>query len=397
MKQIISWGKTLLIVGLGALAVFQVYRLWLVDLAAGSFFLYLEARFPVAAPDGQDAFARPKRVMHGTGGVFTANYTPAEDWEPGRSAIDAVLTGGTFLGQSAAEAIYNSETVIFEYAFYQDAGRFAQSFGRSAALLTDNGVHSFSAVAVTPGGYVDFIYGDTAFGFQIQNLSVANLHRLDADITGEVTFTRYYGRWLAHFPPGFSYTPIEVTNPYMNHLGVFNQNFVRERVAPFFDNPASINQHITGGIFTYSNLNVVVRYLPGHVLEYTSFRTIGRTAPATFMGDFSAALAFVAADPYVVNNIYLAGYEMRGREHVFYFGLTEGGWPLTLAEPWPTRPDCTEPLIHPIEVVVDHGRVVRYRRLVFNFHAGAPAWPLPGVSEPRFVITGEPVLRMGVQ
>ena len=136
----------------------------------------------------------------------------------------------------------------------------------------------------------------------------------------------------------------------------------------FFTNPATINHEVVNEIYTFRNLNTVVRYLPWDVVEYTSFRTIGGAAP-NFIADFSAAIAFVDRDPNVINEFFLAGYDVRGRENVFWFDYAINDFPLVLAQYWYSSPNCTRPFLHAIEVVVENGRVIRYRKIPFTFEA----------------------------
>jgi hypothetical protein len=400
MKRAVSWVQTVAIIILAAAAVVQMYRLWLVDIPAGNFFLYLQARFPGAAPGGHEHFAVPMRTfVHAGGGRFAVSYGAGDEWEIGRRAVEAVLRSGV-----AAPGAQMEHGLVFEYAFSMDGARFAGAFGRGVPAGMPA---QFSQIAVEPpqGGVLRLAFIDHGQAYIFEVVLGSRRHPV-ADYIFElppvdiaaIYFTQASGQFIPHVQGGFAYFAPVVSNPYMDALGLFNQNFVRSRVSPFFDNPASINQNITGGVFTYSNLNVVVRYLPNHVLEYTSFRTIGRAAPATFMGDFSAAYAFIEADPYVINDIFLAGYEVRGREHVFYFGYIVAGWGLVLGEPWQTREGCTEPLLHPIEVVVDHGRVVRYRRITHNFSPGEAVQAGGSIAEPRFTFgMDDVILRMGEQ
>jgi hypothetical protein len=91
--------------------------------------------------------------------------------------------------------------------------------------------------------------------------------------------------------------------------------------------------------------------------------------------DFSAALAFVKDDPLMNNEIFLRNYEERdGREHVFWFGFVIENWPLILTQEWFTGENCTSPLLAPIEVTVENGRVIRYRRIAYSFHSGSLTW-----------------------
>ena len=194
---------------------------------------------------------------------------------------------------------------------------------------------------------------------------------------------------IAPFSLGHVHRPIRLVNPYATDFGELQLGFIRNRVAGFFDNPATINQDLVGAdrIFTFFNTTTVVRYYPSDIVEYNSFRRpMTRANSSHLLTDFSAALAFVMNDSHVINDFFLAGYQAVGREHVFWFNYVVGNYPLAIPGGWPLVADANQSaalsnpwdvdlgatgripqLLHPIEVIVEHGRVVRYRKLAFNF------------------------------
>jgi len=378
--------KSAIILCLAGLSVVLTVQLWLVNIPNRSFFPYMQARFASAAPDGADDLVRPFRIVSGAGdGFFDITYSDIAEsslWEIGQTAIRAVLQGGNFIRDVDADATYilDNAVVIYQYAFCMDPRVFAQTFGARSGVLVDAGVQSFRAVAISPtpdGVDIYFIREEEIWVFSrvlLGNMYIPSLANLDIP-SAQQQYRRFviapgFLTFVQDFHTNFTYHPILITNPYENASGLRHIPFIRSQIEHFFDVPATINSGVPGGIYTFSNINTVVRYLPWDVVEYTSFRTIGRAVSSSFVADFSAALDFVNSDPNVsrpATEIYLAGYDVRGREHVFWFGYTLGNFPLVLAEPWYTGPSCTAPLIHPIEVVVDHGRVISYRKIAFAF------------------------------
>jgi len=352
---------------------------------------YVAARFTSTAPDGVSDLVRPFRIISGAGdGYFDIKYSNIAEsllWEDGKAIIGAVLQNGVFVRRYEHEIdepqILDVPVVIYQYAFDMSAAAFAQAFDmyqRAGAVFADRDITTFNAVAVQPS-YDDrhilnvFFIGDgytwefaleptgrTDGMFDIYIPSAYALHRSFVPTENKLVFT-------TRLHPHFAYHPIAVTNPYKNHAGMLDLAFIRERVEHFFDNPATINHGLSavGGVYTFNNLRTSVRYMPWHVIEYASFRTIGRGSAAEFASNFSAAFAFVQDDPNVINEFFLAGYDIRGRETAFRFGYVVDNFPLVLTGPWYTGPDCTNPLLYPIEVVVENGRVVRYSKIVYNF------------------------------
>jgi len=371
--------KTAAILAMAALSIFLAVQLWLVHIPNRSFFPYMQARFMAAPPPDEVAeFVRPFRIITGTGnGFFNISYSGVETarfWEAGLETLNAIMHMGRFSSQTEIGFSYidSYPVIIFDYAFPMDATIYGQFFGpRAGTFLTAVGLQNFRKVIIRPeidDFSVTFVCDKYSWEFVMPNLMPAVLQELDIPEPDHrrFVFNTATGGFYPRFDISFVYHPIIVTNPYQNSAGLLHLSFIGGRVEHFFNNPATINQGLSGGVYTFGNVNTVVRYLPLDVIEYTSFRTIGR-APTSFVADFSAAHSFVIADPNMRNEFFLARYERRGRENVFWFDYVVGNFPLILVDSWYTDDGCTDPLRHPIEVVVDQGRVVRYRKIAYNF------------------------------
>jgi len=387
-NKYIPIAKSIFIIALAALSVYLTTRLWLVHIPNNNFLPYVRARFASTVPDEASDLVRPFRIVQGSGdGYFAMTYRSiarSAQWEYGERVITAVLENGIFTGVTEADfsQIFDAPVLIYQYAFNMDATVFAPAFGqRTAAALVDNDITQFNAIAVHPPGEEGdnlsvFFIGDTymweftvltsaraMFAYYIPSASDEMHHFVAASShPADLQFVSRLTQHLLH-------NSLLITNPYRDHAGQLFLAHIRGQVSHFFANPATINQGVSaGGVYTFSNLSTVVRYLPWDVVEYTSFGTIGRSSPTNLVTDFSAAFAFIRNDPNVRNDFFLAKYEVRSRgERVFWFDYTIGNFPIMLTQNWYTGPDCENPLTHPIEITVDSGRVVRYRRIVHNF------------------------------
>ncbi|MCL2202573.1 MAG: hypothetical protein FWB88_01345 [Defluviitaleaceae bacterium] len=368
--------KSLLIVALAALAIYQTGQLWFVHITQRNVFVELAAFWGRGVPDGYADIARPTRVIFGNGdGRFDMRYGTASP--PADEAIAEILRRGVFGGVLyAGDALYEAlggPVIIYEYVFPMRAEIFALAFNqRSGAALTDRGLETFYAVAVLPGGVL-FFDDEQAWRFNLPS-GALDLGYFEID-TG-LFFVHYAHRvFLPRTQTGWRHGALEMTNPYINQRsGEVELGSVNAQVGRFFSNPAVRNPRMVDNVITISTLNTVVRYLPGNVLEFSCFRPVRRNNPPDFMTDFSAALAFVYSDPHIgpqgETPFFLVGYEARGRTHVFWFnyvigGMEEGGFPLLVPEEGWGAPH--DPLRYPIEVIVDHGHVTRYRKLAFTF------------------------------
>ena len=380
--------KTFLIFALIALAIYQTGQLWFVNLSNRNFFLFLSARFTPSVSDRNREFVRPMRMVSGAGdGRFIILYGGLMDMPP-RTYFDNVITemfsGGIFVGVADTdyERLFSRPVLVYEYAFPMPGNVFPLGFNqRTGAFLTQRGVTEFTAVAIWPPhdnqGIRVFFIGDgrtwefslytDGFEFYIPPVSADSMHFVSAALEG-----------FEFLPPGtfvaqdgdrvrFAYFPLIVTNPYHTRIGG-SLNHIRNQVAHFFDNPATITPRVAGdGVWTFSNIHTAVRYFDTDVLEYTSFRPRSQNATSSFLDDFSAAWAFIDADPNVINEFFLTGFEERGTTYVFWFGYIVDNFPIMLPDGW--RVSSQDDILPaPIEVVVDRGRVAMYRRLAHNFH-----------------------------
>ena len=390
MKKHLSLVKSILILMLALIALYQVSELWLVALTNRNFFLYIEARFPAAVPDGQSAWILPYRLFFGTGcGRYRVRYSGIEnshEWVFGSFAVSQILSGGVYAGEVSHHGLMDISggrpLLVYEYSFPMHGETFARALGgRRGGFPSGSPVTTFTSVTLLPpaGGMDEplicaFFWNGSVFSHFTLSLDTRRFDLYDflfeaVEIEeGELYFTRSETGFSPVLPEGFAFAAVYVENPFHNAFGLLHLSTIRPRIEHFFDNPATILPGPSRDVYTFSNINVMVRYLLFDVLEYTSFRPIGRTAPANLVSDFSAALAFVQSDPYVINEIYLVGYEVRGGNHVFSFGYVLDNFPIVLDVARLTMPDCREPLASPIEVTVSHGRVVRYRRLAQTFH-----------------------------
>lgn len=378
-KRALAASKSLLILCLAVFAVYQVTELWLVSLTNRNFFLYVGARFPAAAPDGQGAWVLPMRIASGDGsGMYSVRYSMLQEsaeWEFALFALGRLFAGGE-LARGGGPGYMDGPHLVFDYSRPVDAGILASVAGQPRSRLpADIGFFDSFTIAIPGGsGAVEAIFrlgGEERrlslevgtrrnppedFEFGIQPVSADGLH-----------FVRDGGGFFPVVPEGFEYYAVYPRNPFTNAFGLLHLSTIRPRIEHFFDNPATIIPGLSREVYTFSNINVMVRYLQNDVLEYTSFRPIGRRARADLLSDFAAALAFAQGDPYVTNELWLMGYDARGSEHVFMFGYVAGDFPMLMRRGWPTEPSCAEPLAAPVEVTVMHGRVVRYRRLAHSF------------------------------
>jgi len=384
--------KSMLILLLAALAIYLTGQLWFVHLANRNFFLDIVERFNPSISEGYREFVRPMRMVYGSGnGRFEIIYSGLMD-NDARRYFDTVLTElfarGVFVGEGETDynRLLTRPVVIYEHAFWVPSDIFPLGFNqRTGTFLIGRGIDEFIAVAIWPpyGDDTDlrvFFIGDgvfwefivdspgSALHLPIHHVSAASFHHVSAVLEGYEDLPP----WAFVPRPGelgrAPFFPVIVTNPYLNHIGERTLPNIRIQVAHFFDNPAAIMQRVAGdAIWTFSTNHATVRYFYTDVLEFSSFRPRRRNITSSFLEDFSVAWSFALDDYHVINEFYLTGYEPRGAGYVFWFGYIIDNFPIIMPIDGWSVSSQEDILLAPIEVIVEQGRVVRYRRIVHNF------------------------------
>jgi hypothetical protein len=383
--------KNYLIVFLIALALYQTAQLWFVSIANRNVFSdYFLSLVSPSLPDGYGSITQPFRIVSGSGsGRFDIQYSGLKEAES-KAYADAVLTAilksGEFVGSYIADYadLLSGPVYIYEYAFPMTADIFAPAYGQRANVLTARGVSVFTAAVICPPTAKDesvrvfFINAGNAAEYVLsksnrQEPAARYIHEVppasggfyyvSMSLNGSETAAPLI--FIPHWESGPLYRPVTVTNPYANNFGEKLIYHIQSRVEPFFDYPAAINAALDAdAVYTFSSMNMVVRYHNRDILEYASFRAVDGGGTSNFITDYSAALSFVDADGYVVNEVYLSDFIVNNGRHMFFFDYVINDMPLVLPAGWPSPAENG----HVIEVTVDRGTVVRYKKLVYNFH-----------------------------
>ena len=166
----------------------------------------------------------------------------------------------------------------------------------------------------------------------------------------------------------FQFNGVRHSLPY---AGVYNEFMIaslRNQLRTFFNNQIPSHEEPDADVWVFRDMqHTVVRYHNTHLLEYRNFHAINRSAPVRFVDNFAAAIQFLERDDLIINEFYLASFredERSESRHVFYFNYVIADMPLVMCGEWPENSG----LIYPIEVTVDHGTVVSFKKLAFNFH-----------------------------
>jgi len=370
-----------------ALTVFQTGQLWLGASSSHDFFNLFESLLTRGSENEEQGvgFASPYRLVFGApGGELKLKYGDIandEGKEYGDRIIAEFLKSGEFVarGVSDLRKITNGWFVVYDYAFAMPAQLFARCYGQRGAAFVSQ-VEAFDRLVIAPsetGGETRLFFIDSgedltyefkanadggAAGGLVSAISAARGIRC-ALFSGGLFVTDAF---VPIIEGGFSFKPVYVVNPYAQggRAAIYT---VEKEIDLFFANPIAKSAVTAADVFMFSDSSVVVKYYSNHILEYQNFKTETARGDSGVIADYAAAAAFIAKDTNVVNDFYLAGYAEDGFKRSFYFDYAVDGFRLIIPDAMRIKSELGTD--RAIEITVEAGRVVYYKKIAYSF------WP----------------------
>ena len=376
--------KNTIIVVLLALSVFLASQLWFENLPSITLFKLNQAEVVEL-----QNFVLPQRLITNFGGNnFKIQYndlTSSSQIFECDTALEYVLKKGRFVKNAEIdyENLLKKRSYIYEYPFPMPSKVFTEAFGDSGGFLTSR-VTFFDSILIIPDTESDklnVLFVDESAGlfyeYEAAEANMANSIHLsiivrEADKDSDEI--HYVSSKLSKFNmfidntyipirdnQDLIYTSILAVNPYVEREKLLNA--IEKNVDVFFDNPSLKQSGLsTNGVFTYSDEDRVVKYYPSDVLEYINYESQDPKS-SDLIQDYAAAFGFIMKDEAVLNDFFLAGYDIDGVQTTFYFDPAINNLPIMLT---PAMKNLIN-MEHFIEVTVQKGNVVRYKKLVHYF------------------------------
>jgi len=380
--------KPAVIICLVISAVYLTEQLWFEKISSHNYLPSFISGFgyaPAQSGANTDFLAMPERMVTGVGGgAYSIKYNGLQG-SAAKTACDAVIDAALKNGSAGAltaldwPLILSRPGFLYQYAFNMPSDAFVLRFKQKNIALTSK-IGSFTDIAVYPvdssvSGVI-FIdgAGRRAFGCQISDgqlaaqLSAAldSARRADSFLYISTSQGGSDNPGVNIFVPQsaspHSYAHLAISNPYSGPGGVLYKNII-PLIGIFFDKPSSQWANNPDN-YTFSDGSNFVRYLPNDVLEYDNYSVPDTSADTAFADAYAAALAMIAADKTVANDYFLAAYDQSGASRVFSFDYAVDDFPILI----PDTLASDIGLKHIIEVTVQNGRVVKYKKLAYNFN-----------------------------
>jgi len=394
INEIFPAAKGILIILLALLTIYQTGVLWFGNIANRNF---LQNHFPFlqqpTIPEELGLLVTPYRIVTGHGdNNFSIQYNGLRDAESkryGDTVLLHLLQNGTFISTRQADftEMLREPAYIFEYAFPMEAEWFTLGFGLREGNLVTRSAGTFRQIIIRPpsfsgaGGETEvsvFFISENGYAIEFavpppsQDEPDFFVHHIPS---APAEGNRFVSAALSgiNAPPGqfvsrgtFMFYGIRRSLPY---AGVYNDFMIaplQNQLRTFFNNQLPSFEEPDADVWVFRDMqHTVVRYHTTHLLEYRNFHAINRSAPVRFVDNYAAAIQFLERDDMIINEFFLADFhEDERNRHTFYFNYVVANMPLIMCGEFPE----SSGLRHPLEITVDHGTVVSFRKLAYNFH-----------------------------
>ncbi len=390
--------KTTTIIALIISAIYLAGQLWFVEVSKRSFSYVFSSIFSSDAPINVDEslkpFATPYRIITNFGNkTYSIAYSNIQNTEAkkyGDEAITQILSGGEFVGVSDInwDKMLGCCSYIYEYNFQLPTDIFVHSFNRRSSNINSK-VKAFNSIVIIPeqndkirilfvdeksNQYFEYISKQTPqapiaeqlrSSIEQQNTGEKLLYISSKQLekSNEEESSVFLKNVFIPSPTNnYKYSLISKQNPY-SPSGELLLKTVEKNIDLFFDKPASKWWGAINNVYTYSNENVVVKYYPNDVLEYSDYSISTRDTNSTLETDYYIAVNFLLMDTTITNEYYLADYSINEGKTTFYFDYVINDYPLKLSSNIISKIE----LQHFIEITVEHRKVRKYKKLVYNY------------------------------
>ncbi|MCL1936431.1 MAG: hypothetical protein FWF57_08695 [Defluviitaleaceae bacterium] len=368
--------KSIFLVFLVVLAIFQTGELWLSNMSH-NFFVFFTNRTNTSYHG--DRFIAPSIIFTSGGrNRFVAEHSPVlfytNFWD---IIVNSFSNEPRFIGSFNTNILNNS--IIYYYNFSMPVSAIFEHFNIDSNNISDH-LESFNKIVIRPStdssntAYIYFIYDNIMAMYEanisqgthnnltstIQNAHMTinnqDIYYVSSDIMG-FNFSRnvFLPRWQGQF---FSYNLVKSNDIlYSANLSTINQIF-----RDFFDNSSPILSDYIGNEFIIGDNNIVVRYREDeNIVRYTNHSFFSRN-DNNVLSDFSIAFEFINnlsfnnmnSDKKISFSGFYHGYDYR----IFYFDYVINNIPIFL---------INDSKRHFIEVTVRGGSVSNFSQFMVYF------------------------------
>lgn len=162
----------------------------------------------------------------------------------------------------------------------------------------------------------------------------------------------------------YYYSELKLETPYINQQG-FETEALENYINQFFENPNLKWTIEYDNVMIYGDDNALIKYSKNGLVEYNGIQNRSNTNQ-TLSSNYNIAEQFLKKDFLLVNlDYYLSHYEEKDGKTIFYYRYGYDGLPIHLNQ----EVLLNNKLTYPLEITVENGKVVKYRRLLIELES----------------------------
>jgi hypothetical protein len=373
--------KNLFIVILVLISIYLSSVLWFQNLSGQSFVQAFSTYFNVGTPNttiATNPTIQPYKIVTHLGDnnfdILFSNIPGSVQMQQSEEIIKEVLLSGTFIYSTKIPTYFMIDDmyISYDFPFSMPISFFYRSFGMNRSRLNSH-LKYFNSVIIKPSSYdtITVLFIDTPsktyHKFLLEDIElVKNLNTSLYAIksTNTVTYTSYstsiYN--MIYTPTALYQRVIYKQNPYSSR-GQINFESVLSQIYVFLNPKTMSEPRRLNGAYTFGDRNTIVIYYPTNVIDYSNYDSSRKNNTSSLLLDYNKAIDFLAKDIAIVNDFYLSSFSEDGDIRTFYFNYTINNMPIFMSQ---NLKDYTG-LTHMLEVTVQRGHVIRYRKYAYSF------------------------------
>jgi len=386
--------KTLLLFALIIISCIQTGELWFGNLSSRNFFYNLWAKNtsniikysaePISA-------LQPARIIINLGfegGVYNVLNRSSEEFKEAQEEMGDILVRALFEGRFIKEEsldwrkIFSQKSIL--YAFTDSIP--LSGFGNENSTISNIG--EFNQLLVIPDKNINqeincyFINEKSnkvyIVAIKQDQLNIYNLiNKISEESTGliynstkQIMMNQFENNvFLPAFNEFPSYQLIRMKNS-LKEAGKLNEEKLDKLVNPLFINPSlKRKQKISDGTIFYIEGNVIVKYFPNGVLEYTSQTSSTVSTKTSFLESYKIAKDFLDEHEKAFNNnssletfLYLSEQKETEKGWEFYFDYIINDMPYIFSREIAEETGMN----HAVKIIVENKKVKQYKRLTWE-------------------------------
>lgn len=385
--------KTFLLFSLIIISFFQTGELWFGSLSSRNFFynLWAENRYDIVSLSGEPIYLlQPTKIIVNfgvEGGSYNILKSSNEDYKVACDEMTKVLmhafSDGKYIGEENLNwrKILSQKSILFKYF-----GTISVKGITSVPSKTMDSIPKFNQILVVPDKNINqkmncyFIDEDNSKVYIVSikesTLNLYNLIDNYSKVTNEINYIstgqskmKYFSNNVFLPTSHLVYQKVGIMN-LLKDKNKINEEKLEKVVNPLFTNPTlKRKKQITDGIIYYIEGNIIVKYLPVGVIEYTNQDISEQKGKTSFIESYQIAKEFLDKHQEALNknfllenSLYLSEQKETDKGWEFYFDFRINDIPYLFSREIAEQTGME----HGVKIVVENKKVKLYRRLTWT-------------------------------